>query len=159
MISGSQNQTNNGVIEKYCYYNDPNNCDTYGGLYQWNEMMQYVTNEGTQGICPSGWHLPALAEFETLISAVNNNGNALKKIGQGTGSGAGTNTSGFSALLAGFCYYNGYFHNLGNFTLFWSSTEYSATGAYNLLLWYGGSSITLDYYTREDGYSVRCLKD
>ncbi|MBE0641338.1 MAG: hypothetical protein IH599_04835, partial [Bacteroidales bacterium] len=32
-------QSNNGIIEKYCYNNDPAYCDTFGGLYDWNEMM------------------------------------------------------------------------------------------------------------------------
>jgi len=41
-IPGTQNQANNGTIEKYCYNNDEANCAIYGGLYQWNEMMQYV---------------------------------------------------------------------------------------------------------------------
>ena len=46
--------TNNGIIEKYCYDNNPANCAIYGGLYQWNEMMQYTTQQGAQGICPNG---------------------------------------------------------------------------------------------------------
>ena len=33
-INGSLQQTNNSVIEKYCYNDDPNNCTTYGGLYR-----------------------------------------------------------------------------------------------------------------------------
>jgi uncharacterized protein (TIGR02145 family) len=53
-IDGANNQANNGTIEKYCYSDNTSNCDTYGGLYQWDEAMQYVTTEGTQGICPSG---------------------------------------------------------------------------------------------------------
>jgi len=101
MIQRSQNQTNSGIIEKYCYNNDTNNCNTYCGLYQWNEAMQYVTTPSAQGICPNGWHIPTKAEFEKLANTVDNDGNALKAIGQGTGSGAGTDTSGFSALLAG----------------------------------------------------------
>ncbi|NVN96881.1 hypothetical protein HXX01_01400, partial [Candidatus Nomurabacteria bacterium] len=40
-INGSQNQTNDNQIEKYCYNDLESNCDIYGGLYQWNEMMQY----------------------------------------------------------------------------------------------------------------------
>nr|NQU91051.1 hypothetical protein [Bacteroidota bacterium] len=28
-------------IEKYCYDNDPANCETYGGLYHWWEAMFY----------------------------------------------------------------------------------------------------------------------
>jgi len=56
-IDGSLNQTNNSptnIIEKYCYGDDPNNCTTYGGLYQWGEAMQYATTEGARGICPEG---------------------------------------------------------------------------------------------------------
>ena len=102
MITGGTNQTNNGLIEKYCYNDNPTNCDTYGGLYQWNEAMQYVITTGTQGICPNGWHIPSFADFATLKAAVGDDGNKLKAVGQGSGGGAGTNTSGFSALLAGY---------------------------------------------------------
>ena len=38
-IDGSLDQTDNDIIEKYCYGNDGANCTTYGGLYQWDEMM------------------------------------------------------------------------------------------------------------------------
>ena len=31
-INGSQEQTNNSVIEKYCSWDDGNNCTVYGGL-------------------------------------------------------------------------------------------------------------------------------
>jgi uncharacterized protein (TIGR02145 family) len=55
MLTGSGNQTDNNTIEKYCYHDSTSYCDTYGGLYQWNQMMQYDTIAGTQGICPSGW--------------------------------------------------------------------------------------------------------
>ncbi len=36
MICGGygMDQLNNGIIEKYCYNDDPNLCDAYGGLYQ-----------------------------------------------------------------------------------------------------------------------------
>lgn len=158
-IDGVQNATDNGVLEKYCYGNDPINCNTYGGLYQWNETMQYVTNEGAKGICPTGWHLPTLTEFQTLSTTVGGDGNSLKEIGQGTGGGGGTNTSGFSALLAGYRYYYGNFSFLGNDAWFWSSTEYSATNANFLYLYYYGSNIYLDYVYKGYGFSVRCVKD
>ena len=159
MIQSSQNQTNNGVIEKYCYDNDPNNCNTYGGLYQWNEAMQYSTTPGVRGICPPGWHIPTLAEFQTLATTVGNDGNALKAVGQGSGGGAGTNTSGFSALLSGYRNTNGSFGDLGIHTFFWSSTEYSSTGAYIPVLTSYDSRIDLSYGLKEGGFSVRCLKD
>src|ERR1035438_4575700 len=42
-INGSNDQKNNGIIEKYCYNDDTANCTKYGGLYQWDEVMQYAT--------------------------------------------------------------------------------------------------------------------
>jgi len=35
-INGVQEQTDNSVIEKYCYADLESNCDIYGGLYQWH---------------------------------------------------------------------------------------------------------------------------
>jgi len=160
IIQGSDTSKDNGTIEKYCYNNEPTNCNTYGGLYQWNEAMQYTTAEGAQGICPSGWHIPTYAEFQTLYTAVSGDGNALKAIGQGTGDGAGTNTSGFSALLAGYRDINGYFFDLSYLAYFWSSTEHNSTSADNMYLYYYGSNIYLSYYdVKELGFSVRCVKD
>ncbi|MBI3195387.1 MAG: hypothetical protein HYZ34_13125, partial [Ignavibacteriae bacterium] len=158
MVDSLQNQTNNSTIEKYCYNNDPANCNTYGGFYQWNEAMQY-SSASAQGICPNGWHIPTKAEFQTLQTQVGNDGNALKEVGQGTGGGAGTNTSGFSALLSGYRH-NGRFNHLGLVTLFWSSTQYYTTGAHTLSLTDDVSSIRFFYYDKEDyGFSIRCLKD
>jgi len=158
-IDGIQSASDNGVIEKYCYDDNPANCETYGGLYQWNEAMQYVTNEGAQGICPDGWHLPTYAEFQTLIIEVGGDGNALKEIGQGTGGGAGTNTSGFSALLAGYRYYVGYFFSLGDYAGFWSSSEIDGAAADHLGLLVNDYGIGQGNYPKEGGFSVRCVKD
>lgn len=156
-IDGSQNQIENETIEKYCYNDEPNNCDTYGGLYQWNEAMQYTTTAGTQGICPGGWHIPTLSEFQTLSTTVSNDGNALKDIGQGSGGGAGTNTSGFSALLAGNSN-SGSFSSLNVLTYFWSSST-ASSNSYSMRLQFDSGFIQFYFYDRGLGYSVRCLKD
>ncbi len=161
--SGTDNQTDNGIIEKYCYDNNEANCDIYGGLYQWNEVMQYSTAEGAQGICPSGWHIPSEAEFQLLSGAEGGGSNALKAKGQGTGSGAGTNMSGFSALLSGGRLSNsGGFGNLGYLTNFWCSVDHDASQATSMGLssndgyvFFDNDSKLLEYV----GYSVRCLKD
>src|ERR1035438_8652133 len=132
MIHGIDTAKNNGTIEKFCYNDDTANCSKYGGLYQWNEAMQYVTSARTKGICPTGWHIPTYPEFTTLSTTVSGDGNKLKAIGQGTGTGAGTNTSGFSALLAGYRHGNGGFYSLGYLTYIWSSTESNAAYAYGM---------------------------
>ena len=65
-IDGTAESTDNGTIEKYCYGDVADNCDTDGGLYQWDEAMQYSTTSGAQGICPTGWHIPTDDEWTTL---------------------------------------------------------------------------------------------
>jgi uncharacterized protein (TIGR02145 family) len=159
MIIGSQTQTDNSIIEKYCYNNDSNNCNTYGGLYQWNEAMQYSTSKGAQGICPSEWHIPTYNELMTLAFAVETDGNALKEIGQGSGNGAGTNTSGFSALLAGFMSWDGSCYSLGSYAYFWTSTEADTYNAFLMYLFGDGSGINGSNDSKYLGYSIRCVKD
>ncbi|MFC2098058.1 FISUMP domain-containing protein, partial [Bacteroidota bacterium] len=84
---------NNGIIEKYCYDNDVANCELYGGLYDWNEMMKYDSIPGARGICPEGWHLPTLEEWDEINDnfPYAESGAAIKEGG----------VTGFNALMAG----------------------------------------------------------
>ncbi len=146
MILGGPNQTNNNKVEKYCYNNDTANCDTYGGLYQWNEAMQYFTNEATGGICPKGWHIPTRNEIETLNDSLYNNGNL-------------TNIQVFSDRLCGFRDTYGDFVSIGNNTFFWTSSQHNATDAVGVYL-IGNDSLLHFYRGNYDyGFSIRCLKD
>ena len=140
------------VDPKRCYDDKSVNCDTYGGLYTWGQAI---------GICPSGWHLPTIAEFDTLIRNTPDE-NSVIAAGQGTGDGAGTNTSGFSAMLGGFYtpMFGGVYAAVGHETYFWSSTtadgDYSA---WRMRLTDHNAGLT-KYYDRTDNrYSVRCIKD
>lgn len=156
MINGIQEPSVNDTIEKYCYNDIPANCDIYGGFYQWNEAMIYSLTAATQGICPPGWHIPTYAEIDTLITAVNYDGNALKAVGQGSEDGVGTNTSGFSALLSGIRAYTGDFSDLSNAACFWSSNGDLYSGYY-LALWYNDNSISFYSIIAEYGLNVRCI--
>ena len=53
MIEGKLNQSNESKIEKYCYNNDTAICLTYGGLYQWAEMMQLPSRCNTESCADS----------------------------------------------------------------------------------------------------------
>src|SRR5680860_1181216 len=66
MVTGVTAQTNNATLEKYCYSDTESNCTTYGGFYQWDEAMQYVTTQGAQGICPAGSHIPSDNDWKIL---------------------------------------------------------------------------------------------
>jgi uncharacterized protein (TIGR02145 family) len=176
MIPGTMEQSNNGTIEKYCYNNEPDSCAKYGGLYQWNEMMQYTTQQGAQGICPPGWHLPTDEEWKVLEGAVD----SLYWIGDGTwddlgwrgydagmnlkttsgwnDGGNGTDVYGFSSLPGGYRNSSGSFNAIGNGCLSWTSSP-SINYLWNRYL--AGHSREVFRYTRINvsGYSVRCLKD
>ena len=155
----NENQTDDSIIEKYCYNNDEANCDKYGGLYEWNEAMQYVTTEGAQGICPDGWHIPTQQEYNILIDAVDSSGNALKAVGQGTYDGAGTNTSGFSALLSGYRKSGGGFTPfLGSRNLHLSSSE-SASFFVSISMNDNTDKVDLNGQLKSNGGSIRCIKD
>jgi uncharacterized protein (TIGR02145 family) len=154
------NQINNSIVEKYCYNNNPENCDSYGGLYQWNEAMQYITNENNQGICPFGWRIPTLIELESLESISNDEAAQLVAVGQTTTAYAPTNETGFSALLVGYRQNsNGAFYSLHYHTNYWSSTQFNSAKAYEMGLTSNNISVYFNIYSKYDGYSIRCIKD
>jgi uncharacterized protein (TIGR02145 family) len=171
MVPGTQNQTNNSILEKYCYNNLESNCAIYGGLYKWNEMMQYVTTAGVQGICPSGWHIPTDAEWTTgttFLGGTSVAGGKMKTTGTiqaGTGlwtspnTGA-TNASGFASLPAGRRSSDGSgFFNVGNYGYWWSSTLANPSNPWIRYLGYSFSSIGRSLDVISYGFSVRCLRD
>jgi uncharacterized protein (TIGR02145 family) len=141
-INGNMNQTNNSIIEKYAYADDDSNADMYGGLYQWDEAMQYSTTEGMRGICPDGWHLPTDTEWKALEMALGVSPSQADTDGwhgtdQGTLLKAG-GTSGFQALFAGERISSVTFYGLDSIACFWSSTQRIGSQA-----WYGAwTSIT-----------------
>jgi uncharacterized protein (TIGR02145 family) len=168
MINSDNFQVNNDTIEKYCYDNYAANCETYGGLYQWNEMMQYTATEGSRGICPQGWHIPTDNEWAIITEFLGGMiiaGGKMKEIGNNHWNSpniSATNESGFSALPGGsFSYYNtGSFLGQNSFSYSWSSTTT------NLLnrAWQWNLQAYSSYILRTDplkiaGLSVRCLKD
>jgi len=162
MINGSSSQTDNSSIEKYCYIDNLSNCDTYGGLYQWDEMMQYVTTEGSQGICPIGWHLPSDTEWTTLTDYLGDPlvvGGKLKEAGTSHWSNpntGATNISGFTGIPSG--YKTGGFAQMGTETDLWSSTEINGS-AKTRILRYNSSLVLGQDYPKYAGFSVRCVMD
>ncbi|MFI5253558.1 MAG: FISUMP domain-containing protein [Bacteroidota bacterium] len=157
MIDSNQIQTDNGVIEKYCYNNDTAKCTTYGGLYQWDEAMKYHTTDGSQGICPAGWHIPTYLEFNKLLITVNYDINSLKAVGQGKYQEAGTNTSGFSALVAVDYDYGSNYDNLVIGLNIWTSTGDDSVAT--TLKLYPSKPTTMSYFSKSFGFGVRCIKN
>ena len=163
-INSSTQQTNNGIIEKYCYDNNEANCDEYGGLYQWDEMMQYASKDNVQGICPDGWHLPTdtewmMLEVELGMSMEEATSTGLRGTDEGAKLKAG-GSSGFEALLGGYCNNGGQFNSINIYATFFTSTQGSQTNlAWTRYLFNDKDQVLRNQYEKTFAYSVRCLKD
>jgi uncharacterized protein (TIGR02145 family) len=165
LINGATASSNNGIIEKYCLDNAEANCTIYGAFYEWDELMQYDTIAGVQGICPSGWHVPADPEWTILVNYLdgdNEAGGELKEAGlthwDSPNYGA-TNGSGFTSLPAGIRSDGGSFLGLGTSAYFWSSTQYSTFEKWDFLMNTVNKSTGQSKTRKTWGESVRCLKN
>jgi uncharacterized protein (TIGR02145 family) len=172
-------QTDNDTIEKYCYEDEPENCIKYGGLYFWDEMMNYSKKEETQGICPPGWHIPSDDEFKLLAGAVDSvygigdpiwndvwfhhGSNVAYRLKSETGwwqDGNGNDFYGFSALPGGLRWHNTNFNDEFIDAYFWTSTEHTYSTSWYRLIYYNDDGIYRNGDFRKiTGLSIRCVKD
>lgn len=174
MIDSLQNMQNNGIIEKYCYHNNEDSCAKYGGLYQWNEIMQY-NPEVKVGICPAGWHVPTYEDWSLLIGFVreecdlvcgcDNKDYIAKALAASTDwhySGETcavgnnlyiNNATGFSGLPGGYRDDYGTFHNVGYNGNWWTSDSRSVTR-----LHFGSPYVVILVEDETMGFSVRCCR-
>ncbi len=158
-----QNDTN-GIIEKYCYNNLETNCNNYGGLYSWDEMMKGSTTQGVQGICPLGWHIPTDVEWTTLTTYLGGEyvaGGKMKESGTihwSSPNFGATNSSGFTALPGGMVNY-GNSNDFTNYGNFWSSCQTDANNATYHQLRFNNEVLSWYVWLKSWSYSVRCLKD
>jgi len=142
----------------WCYYeNKSANGSKYGKLYNW-----YAAKK----VCPSGWHLPSDAEWTTLTDILGGKDIADKKMKSTSGwndydgkSANGTNTSGFTALPGGYRRSDGSFSDVGDHGYWWSSTVNDAPSAWGRCMYYYYSYVLRNNYYKEDGFSVRCVRD
>lgn len=158
LIPSSQDQTDNGIVEKYSYKDDPSYLLQHGGLYKWDEAMGYSKEAGTRGICPPGFHIPTIEEIRTLAQLLNYESRKLIARGHGGNYYPGNNMSGFNAFFSGAR--NSFtFFGLGSDAKFWSSCENTATSASFLNFSWSDNLIFLYYWYKVGAVSIRCIKD
>ena len=137
-------------------------------------MMGYTTAGGAQGICPTGWHVPTHTEMTDLERSICTSGTCATDFPydttttgwRGTDEASklsdytldGNNSSGFSALLAGYRVTDGSFTNQSTSTILWSSTE-SDSNAWLRSLYSGYSAVVRNASSKANGGSVRCVQD
>ncbi len=144
----------------YCWYNNDNGYEQpYGKLYNW-----YAVNDA-RGLCPTGWHVPTDAEWDTLttfLGGLSAAGGPMKEAGTAhwisPNTGA-TNESGFTGLPGGYRLDDGMFGSAGNVGDWWSSTESSSSHAWFRNLSYFSDVVYRDDVDKRSGFSVRCVLD
>ena len=168
MIGSGLDQANDTLIERYCYDRDTTNCDRYGGLYQWAEMMQLPSRCNTescadsikpnhQGICPDGWRLLTRDDFYIVLHADNNKYGIKGVRSEVFG---GQNSTGYSLVGAGYVL-NRKLKNIGE-SAGWFYTEEGvdapAEGAFVSSTAKTGDIFSTYEMAKTNGLSVRCVK-
>lgn len=175
--------------QKYCYADNTGNCTTYGGLYEWTEMMNgSVTCNGcasappcvtpVQGICPTGWHVPSHYEWTLLEKNVGSSPGAFP-YDITTSSWLGTNEGG-NLKQTGITNWQSPNTGATNTTGFtalpggncwsgsfldvgskgrWWSATESGGAAWYRNLTYTEARVTRATPSKANGFSVRCVKD
>lgn len=148
------------------------NFETYGVLYNWPAARE---------ACPAGWHLPTDEEWKILEKFLGMSTEDADAAGLERGSNEGSKLSGnsglweagnltrdyefgitgFEALPGGFRGKDGGFDRLGEVGLWWSSSQWESSEnyAWRRGLLYDYTIVHRSYSTKEDGFSVRCVKD
>ncbi len=136
-----------------CYFkNDPKYNAEHGKLYNWYSLNK-ISN-GNRNVCPYGWHVPTQNDFQILsdFSKVNTNDNLFKLVSDhailnGKASGMRGGPGSFIDLD-----YSGHW---------WTSTESDMNGAFVFDVGFNSNldSGVYDYFPKDWGLSVRCLKD
>lgn len=146
------------------YNNSDSLANIYGRLYTWNAAMRNSTQQGVQGVCPVGFHVPTDSEWTVLGNFLGGNSLAGGKLKEADtvhwyspNTGA-SNTTGFTALGGGE-WESGAFQFIKMFGVFWSSTQTSSTQAIYRYLSYNNGTLSPYTWNKTLAYSVRCIKD
>ncbi len=144
------------------------NYNTYGVLYNWNAAMDSAASSSSnpsrvKGVCPSGWHMPSEAEWAQLTGYLGSEaGGKLKETGTthwSSPNAGANNSSDFAALPGGYRSVNVDFSSIGDNGYWWSASERGTKHSWGWLMNCSNSRVYRYDYSKELGFSVRCVKD
>jgi uncharacterized protein (TIGR02145 family) len=136
---------------KVCYSNQATNCALYGGLYTWTVVMNGSTAEKARGLCPQGWHIPTIAEWDQLINFYGEAEAKKHLLVDGD--------SDFRMFLSGQRSTAGRSEMMNLVTNFWSSTKSSGENAQAISFQRDQEASFKLNLSAQYGFSVRCIKD
>lgn len=152
-------------IESFAYNNDTVYQLKYGRLYTWYSAMNGSTEEGAQGICPSGWHIPTDEDFKKLEIHLGMTQAEADMTNTWRGAPVGTllkfdGNSGYEAQMSGRRSSGGAFSLMGTMEYMWTSSEYGNSMAWRRCLQTGSPAVgRWNTFPKSYGFSVRCVKD
>jgi uncharacterized protein (TIGR02145 family) len=132
-------------IESLVYDNNEENALTYGRLYTWNVVINDSTNNGSQGICPDGWHVPTDNDWTLLIDNISTVDKEIPNLKKE-----------LELQYAGF--YNNSFNNIDESVSFWTSTE-AHDNAWKIYFNKNLSKAFRYHEKKTNAISVRCVKN
>ncbi len=145
------------------YNNDSIKYAKYGKLYNWFAISK--TTNGKKNVCPTGWHVPTDAEWTVLtdyLGGLGVAGGKLKEVGTSNWSspnGGASNSSLFTGLPGGYRYYHGMYSYVRTNAYWWSTKEIDTEQAITRYLYKEDGGAYTNYGRKNDGLSVRCLRD
>jgi len=113
---------------------------------------------GANAVCPKGWHIPSISEWENMLVALNlslidvdRKSVSNKLLGKAS-------ASGFNALFTG-SWDAGKFFDYGNYAAFWSATEYPSDSRDMYLIKIDADGLYQKYFDKRCAFSLRLVKD
>jgi uncharacterized protein (TIGR02145 family) len=140
----------------YCWYDNDSTTykNNYGALYNWFAVS-------TGKLCPAGWHIPNIQEWNNLMNYLGQNaGGKLKEAATDHWiffDKHATNESGFSALAGGWRTDYDTFSGLGDMGYWWSRSADNPLSAWYLYLFPNSAATSI--MVKEYGCSIRCIMD
>jgi len=144
------------VKGSFAYDNNEANVSKYGRLYLWDQAKL---------ACPKGWHLPTKEEWLKLTDFLGGNslaGGAMKTtidtewLGENIGA---SNSSGFSAMPAGYKDERKLFNFIKKHAVWWSASNVDQDNAIGLYLSTESESVFYFNFYKKYAFSVRCVKN
>ena len=166
------------VPGSFCHERKIENCSKYGRFYTWTAAMKlsdgYATKSAQdsvkrihRGVCPVGWHIPSIYDFDRLNAYLKDIDDA---VGVGTNlkardvwsetenSMAGENGFGFNAFPYGVML-SDTVSGMDSLTGFWSTAEKDSATAFFWSLRYDSDDLFRDSLGKTVAFPVRCLMD
>ena len=149
------------------------NLENYGRLYTWYSAVRVPENDNTteptkvagyvQGLCPTGWHIPTVAEMNRITvhptKVLNTTDFWLTPNDYNNETGFSAHGAGLATIVGGEPFYS----NLLGWTNFWSDTKETTTTGSPVattleLSYFCATPKVHSIFPREKGLSVRCVR-